>query len=220
MVGANEVLRQFHRLGVKPSFWARAEIKELSRLLVPGEQLSNVVLGWYENGFALLCATDQRVLLIDKKPFFFKMEDLRYDKISEIRFLNRLLDSTVVLSYAGQKLDFKSWNQAGLRKLMEHIQDTIMRINQFQWRQEGPAQAPASVEEKPAAPVAAAQPTPIRWPARAPEAAGMSYELSTYPDELMKQATIDLGLVKNPYAPTHKFLRRRVPLLGFNQTSR
>jgi hypothetical protein len=204
MVGTEEVLQQFHRIGVKPSPWARAEIKELARLLVPGEQVTNVVFGWYENGFALLCCTDQRVLLIDKKPFFLKMEDLRYDKISEIKFLNRLLDSTVVLSYAGQKLDFKSWDQKGLRKLMEYVQDTIMRINRFQW---------AAVENP-------QPPPPPKELFQNPSTQGLSYELTAYPDDLIQRAQADLGIVRNPYAPTTKFMRRRIPLLGFNQSGR
>lgn len=209
MVGTNEVLRQFHRLRVKPSIWARAEIKELAGVLMPGEQLTDVIFGWYDNGFALLCCTEHRVLLIDKKPFFLKVEDLRYDKISEVKYLNRLLDSTVILAYAGMTLEFKSWNQSGLRKLVENVQERIMKINQFQWSSlNTPAQKPT--------------PQPVKQLLSIPQAGveGMSYELTSYPDDLMQQAQTDLGLVRNPYAPTTKFLRRRVPLLGFNQSSR
>lgn len=212
MVGTQEVLRQFHRLGVKPSVWARAEITELGNILVPGEHLKHVVFGWYENGFALLCCTEHRVLLIDKKPFFFKLEDLRYDKISEVRYLNRLLDSTLVLSYAGMKLDFKSWKQRELRKLMEFIQETIMKINQQQWSQEYQS-VPLSIEQQ--------VPDKVVPPvASTPQVDGLSYELLAYPDDLMQRARADLGLQRNPYAPTTKFLRRRTPALGFNQTSR
>lgn len=211
MVGTQEVLRQFHRLGVKPSIWARAEIAELGNILVPGEHLKHVVFGWYENGFALLCCTEHRVLLIDKKPFFLKLEDLRYDKISEVRYLNRLLDSTLVLSYAGMKLDFKSWNQRELRKLMEFIQETIMKINQQQWSQE---YQPATLSAEQQAPVT--RPVPVIEP----QVDGLSYELLAYPEDLMQRARIDLGLQRNPYAPTTKFLRRRMPSFGFNQTSR
>lgn len=213
MVGTQQVLRQFHRLGVKPSVWARSEIAELGNILVPGEHLEHVVFGWYENGFALLCCTEHRVLLIDKKPFYFKMEDLRYDKISEVRFLNRLLDSTLVLSYAGMKLDFKSWKQRELRQLMEFIQGTIMNINQQQWAQKYQPAAPLSVEQQ----VAESPAPPI---SETPRVDGLSYELLAYPDDLMQRARADLGLQRNPYAPTTKFLRRRMPILGLNQPSR
>lgn len=213
MVGTKEVLRQFHRLNVKPSYLARAEIKELGNILVPGEQLAAVVFGWYDNGLALLCCTDQRVLLLDKKPFFLKMEDLRYDKIAEIRFLNRLLDSTVILSYAGQTLEFKSWNQRALRKLMAYVQEAIMVINQQQWNLYNPEDNQANETIEQAAPQR-------YWPAVEPQSAGLSYEMASYPDDLMRTANVDLGLTKNPYTPTNKFMRRRVPRFGFNQTSR
>lgn len=215
MVTKNEILRQFRQLHVKPNRWAKGEINELANILVPGECLTHVVFGWYDNGFALLCCTENRVLLIDKKAFFLKLEDLRYDKISEVKFLNRLLDTSVILSYAGMKLEFKSWNQASLRRLTNFVQQAITMINRQQWMvsEDSPtyAQRPQlpSVEQF--------------WPKQEAKPANntaISQGLSSYPDELMQRATIDLGLMKNPYAPTNKFMRRRLPLLGFNQTSR
>ena len=213
MIAIEELLEQFHQLGVKPSFWARAEIKELSSLLVPGEQLTNVVFGWYENGFALLCCTDQRVLLLDKKPFFLKMEDLRYDKISEVRFLSRLLDSTLILSYAGQKLDFKSWNNAALRKLMIYIQETIMRNNQPQQFQQ-----PSSKFEEPAHQQQFVQPQ--QPPLVTANPSGMSYELLAYPEEFIKAGAPDQEPARNPYSTTNKFLRRRAPRIALNQAAK
>jgi len=202
MVELKQVLDQFHLLGVKPSRWAKAEIKELSVILVPGENLTNIVFGWYDNGFALLCCTDQRVLLIDKKPLFLKMEDLRYDKISEVRFLSRLLDSTVELSYVGTKLVFKSWEQPALRKLVVYVQETIMRINQQHMA--------GNVDSKnlPAAPV-------NPWPNLETSNNAMSYELLPYAQDSTDISVASLfGVGKNPYTPTTRFMRRRVPFYG------
>jgi hypothetical protein len=214
MVTTKEVLRQFHQLRVKPSRWAKGEIAELANILVPGERITHVVFGWYDNGFGLLCCTEHRVLLIDKKIFYLKMEDLRYDKISEVRFLNRLLDSSVILSYAGMKLEFKTWNQSALRKLTDYVQQTITMINQQQW-QVTPSPSIERLQPVPQEPVEYSLPAqPVI------ESAAISQGLSSYPDELMSRAAIDLGLMKNPYAPTNKYMRRRTPLYGFNQSSR
>jgi hypothetical protein len=223
MITKKEILRQFRQLRVKPSRWAKAEIDELANILVPGECLTHVVFGWYDNGFALLCCTENRVLLIDKKPFFLKLEDLRYDKISEVRFLNRLLDSSVILSYAGMKLEFKSWNQSALRRLTDFVQQTITLINRQQWMVsqddipyfEQKQQLPSSQQFWP-------KEEPKEEPAAATTAnnSAMSQGLPSYPEDLMQQAATDLGLMKNPYTPTNKYMRRRLPLLGFNQTSR
>ncbi len=225
MVTNKEVMRQFRQLKVKPSMWAKGEIEELTRILEPGECLTHVVFGWYNNGFALLCCTEHRVLLIDKKPFYLKLEDLRYDKISEVKFVNRMLDSLVVLSYAGMTLEFKSWNQSAMRKLTDFVQQTITMINRQQWymgpdsgqyaqqtyntyAQINPFQSQEMPPVQPSVPVQPAQENSV------------SQGLMTYPEDLANQAALDLGLMKNPYIPTNKFIRRRIPLLGFNQTSR
>lgn len=220
MITTDEVIKQFYRLGVKPSFWARAEIKELANILASDEQLTHVVFGWYDNGLALLCCTDYRVLLIDKKPFFLKMEDLRYDKISEVKFLYRLLDCSIVLSYAGMKLEFRSWNQGAMRKLIDYVQETITMINRQQWHtEEHPQQPVRPVPQQSTNSVSVPAPGPKS--SGAPELATASrFDMTAYPEELMQRANIDLGLMKNPYASTQKFMRRRVPHLGFNQTSR
>ncbi len=216
MVGTKELLRQFHLLGVRPSIWAKAEIKELAYIMVPGERLTHIVFGWYDNGFGLLCCTEYRVLLIDKRPFFLKLEDLRYDKISEVKYQSRMFDSCVTLYYAGMELEFKSWNQGGLRKLTSYVQGTITHINRQQWL------VPSDDYED----TRQQQPAPVTRPSRAwsymqPDVSqSMSQGLNTYPEDLVQQATFDLGLVKNPYATTHKFMRRRIPLVGFNQSSR
>jgi hypothetical protein len=214
MVATSEVLKQFARLHVKPSYFARAEIKELANILVPGEQLTHVVFGWYENGFALLCCTEHRVLLIDKKPLFLKLEDLRYDRITEVKYLNRLLDSTLILSYTGMTLEFKTWNHVHLRNLINYIQQAITIINQQQWRLQ-PNYILAPEEPQP-------QPT-VHAPIK--EIDDAQYESNNqdtiaYPDDLMRSANVELGLMKNPYAPTTKILRRRIPLLGFETPQR
>lgn len=131
MVTLKEVLRQLKQLGVRPGFWTKAEIHELPRILVPGEHLKQVSVGWYNGGFALLCCTDQRVLLIDKKIFFLTLEDFRYDMIAEVMYQYRLLDATVTLTYAAKTLQFKSWNQANLRRLTTYIQQRVMEVRQY-----------------------------------------------------------------------------------------
>ncbi len=128
MVTMHEVLSQLKQLGMRPSLWTKAEIHELPRILIPGERLQQVSMGWYNGGFALLCCTDQRVLLIDKKLFFLTLEDCRYDMIAEVMYQHRLLDATVTLTFVAKSLQFKSWNQANLRRLAAYIQQRVMEV--------------------------------------------------------------------------------------------
>jgi hypothetical protein len=49
---------------------------------LPGEEIYELVNGIYEGGFAIVVATDVRLLLIDKKPMnYLNVEDLRFDMI-------------------------------------------------------------------------------------------------------------------------------------------
>jgi hypothetical protein len=125
MIAVKEIQAQLRRIGFRGGFLGRAEINELPRILMPGEQIHQVVIGWYKGGMALLCATDQRVLLIDKKVFFLTVEDVRYDLIAEVMYQYRLMDSTIVLTYAPKSLQFTCWNQAKMRQLASYVQQQV-----------------------------------------------------------------------------------------------
>jgi len=130
MVTRNEVEEQLKRVGCNFRWWGRAEIRELAKILRPEETVAQAVNGHYEGGFAMLCVTDHRLLLIDRKPMFLSLEDIRFDMISEIDFSARLMDGTVHVITPTHKLTFTAWNQVRLRRLMEYTQEKIMEIRQ------------------------------------------------------------------------------------------
>lgn len=130
MVTLSQVERQLEKAGCNFRIWGRAEIKELCNILVPTEIILQAVNGRYEGGFALLCLTDHRLLLIDRKPMFLTLEDIRFDMISEIDYHARLLDNTVHIITPNRKLVFRSWNQKRLRMLLNETQARVMEIRQ------------------------------------------------------------------------------------------
>ena len=79
MVSATYVDEQLKRLGVRPTFFTRPEIRELKHILLPDEQIQHFVSGRYDGGYAILCATDMRILLIDKKPFYLTPLNLTFN---------------------------------------------------------------------------------------------------------------------------------------------
>lgn len=111
-------------------FFGRAEINELEQILVPGETILEVLNGYYTGGFAVLCATNLRLLLIDKKPFILTIEDVRYDKINEIDYHARLLDASAVVHTPSKQLRFTSWRHRDLRSLVSFVQRHIMQLRQ------------------------------------------------------------------------------------------
>lgn len=130
MVSLDQVEEQLKRVGCNFRFWGRPEIRELCNVLVPGEEIAAVTNGQYEGGFALLCATNHRMLLIDKRPLFLALEDIRYDMIVEVDYSARLLNATVFIITPTRQLTFTSWRQERLRKIVDYSQQRITEIRQ------------------------------------------------------------------------------------------
>jgi Bacterial PH domain len=128
MIQLHHVETQLKDIGCNFRFIGRPEVKELAKILQPGETIAHAVNGYYEGGFALLVVTDQRLLLIDKKPMFLTIEDVRFDMIAEIDFNHRLLNATARIFSMNKSLVFTTWNHARLRILIDHLQHKVMQL--------------------------------------------------------------------------------------------
>lgn len=133
MVSQKSVAAQLKRIGFNQHAWGRAEVRELPNIILPDEEIFECVNGIYEGGFALLVATDVRVLLIDKKPLnYLTVEDLRFDMINEIDYNHRALGAYVEISTGNRELKFRSYNQPRLRKLISHVQGCMADVKKKQ----------------------------------------------------------------------------------------
>jgi hypothetical protein len=130
MVSLRQVEEQLKHVGCNFKFWGRAEIRELSNVLMPDETIAQAVNGTYEGGFAMLCVTNYRVLLIDRKPMLLTIEDIRYDMMSEVDYHNRLMGATIRIFTPMRNLVFNSWGNVRLRKSVNYIQQRVMEIRQ------------------------------------------------------------------------------------------
>jgi hypothetical protein len=141
MVTLAVVDAQLKKAGCQIRVWGRSEVRELCEILLPGETIAQAVNGQYDAGFAMLIATDFRVLLIDKKPKYLTLKDIRFDMITELDYANRLMDSTIRIFTPNRELRFTALNTARLRKLFTHTQHKVMEIRhhfmmqQFQQQQ-------------------------------------------------------------------------------------
>lgn len=136
MLSLSQVEDQLKKVGCNFRFWGRPEIRELCNILMPGEVIAQAINGRYENGFAMLVVTDHRLLLIDKKPMFLTLEDIRFDMIAEIDFSAQLLDSTVKIITPNRTLIFTSWNQGRLRKALNYTQQRVSEMRHHYLRQQ------------------------------------------------------------------------------------
>jgi Bacterial PH domain len=123
MVSKKIVSEQLKKISFDAHGWNKSEVKELHNILLTDEVIYECVNGVYEGGFALLVATDIRVLLVDKKPLsFLSVEDLRFDMINEIDYSHRLMGSNICITTGSKTLNFRSYNKERLRKLIGHVQ--------------------------------------------------------------------------------------------------
>jgi hypothetical protein len=126
MVTKQSIDEQLKKIRFNLHGWGRTEIRELPHIILPDEEIYECVNGLYEGGFALLVATNIRVLLIDKKPLnYLTVEDLRFDMITEMDYSHRLLGARISISAGSKNLKFTSYNQQRLRKLITHVQHCI-----------------------------------------------------------------------------------------------
>jgi hypothetical protein len=130
MVSIKYIEEQLKRVGCNFRFWGRPEIRELANVLLPDEIIAGCTNGRYEGGFALLCVTNLRMLLIDKKPMFLTLEDIRFDMIAEIDFSARLMDSTLRVITPNRMLVFNAWSNHRLRQILNYTQQRVMEIRQ------------------------------------------------------------------------------------------
>lgn len=132
MVDHGSVLQQLKQLGLRYRFFGVSETQELANVLNPHEQIYHCIFGFYQGGSALLVATNSRLLLVDKRPFFLNLEDIRYEMINEVDFAGRLLDAAVSLHTGNKQLRFRSFADARLRSLCGFVQDQITRARQLE----------------------------------------------------------------------------------------
>ncbi|MCA9327057.1 PH domain-containing protein [Candidatus Saccharibacteria bacterium] len=150
MVDAKIISEQLRRIGCDYAVWGRSEINELGNILMDDEQITQAVNGYYDGGFALVCVTNYRVLIVDKKPLTLTVEDLRYDMIAEVDFSSRVFSSVLHIYTPMRTLIFTSWSSVKLRKSMNYIQQRVMELrnNEFLAAQFAMAQGAARAKDK------------------------------------------------------------------------
>jgi hypothetical protein len=80
--------------------------------------------------------TDHRLLLVDRKPMFLTVEDIRFDMIAEIDYNSQLLEGTIHIITPNRKLSFRSWNQHHLREVLNYTQACVMEMRQHFMQQQ------------------------------------------------------------------------------------
>lgn len=146
MVHSNTVQKQLRAIGADQLFWGKLELAELPKIMIHGEIIEHVQHGHYSGGFATLVATNHRLLLVDKKPFFLTVIDLRFDMVAEVDYGHQFMGATIHVQSFNKDFKFQSYNKKNLREMTGFIQKKVMemrgqRTNEVQARGQSVRQA-------------------------------------------------------------------------------
>ncbi len=130
MVELKTIEQILKRDGTTFTSFSMPEIRELQHILTPNENIQFCLSGRYEGGFAVFCATDLRLLLVDKKFMYLTIEDIRYDMIVEVDYNYRLLDATISVITPNKTLRFVSTKKQPLRNVTTYVQHRVMELRQ------------------------------------------------------------------------------------------
>jgi hypothetical protein len=129
MIHPSIIEARLGELRFRNSRWFTAEVRELQHILHDNEKIIALACGRYFGSFALLVATDQRLLLIDKRVFFMNYEDTRYDMISEIDFNWQFYSATLTVFTVNKTHKFTSIKYRNeLRQLTNYVQKRVFEL--------------------------------------------------------------------------------------------
>lgn len=110
------------RAGATPYGLLKAESRYLPKVLHDGEHVEAVIYGQHISSSAMLAATDERIIYLDKKPMVEVFDELSYEVISGIEFDIHTFFATIVLHTPVKNYDFKCVNLRCAEKFARHIE--------------------------------------------------------------------------------------------------
>jgi hypothetical protein len=106
----NQVRQRLQDLGVTWYGLYRIEGRYLPDIIHPNEHIGGVVYGHFFGGFAMLVATERRMIFLDNKIFYVNEDEINYDAVRGIGMTQDLLTSTVTLHTNIQEYTIRTLN--------------------------------------------------------------------------------------------------------------
>lgn len=118
----NRVRDQLVAAGVSRLAFNSLEGKYLPFVIHEDEHIGGAVYGRCADGFAMLVATDRRVIYLDKKPFFVNEDEITYDVVSGVSLSSGGIGTTVSLHTRIKDFVMHSLNEVAARNFVEYIE--------------------------------------------------------------------------------------------------
>jgi hypothetical protein len=123
------VRTQLRDLGLSKMAMMSTESHYLPKLIHPDEILGGVVFGKHVDGYAMLVATDRRIIFLDKKPLFVNEDEMTYDVVGGISISRAGIGATVTLHTRLKDYTIRTFNQESAQKFLHYIELRCLEHN-------------------------------------------------------------------------------------------
>ena len=91
-------------------------------ILEQGEVIERAASGYYDDGYAVVLATNRRVLFLDKKLMSFRAEDLHYEMISEVEHYLGPMVAVLRVHGLSKPIVLKSLHHSNIQAFAIHVE--------------------------------------------------------------------------------------------------
>lgn len=120
------VLRELRNLGVSWYGLHTMESHYLSHIIHHDERLGGVVYGVHKEGFAMIVATDRRVIFLDKKPMFVNKDEISYYVVSGVSAGYTAVGTIITLHTRIKDYAIRTLNRKCARGFVEYIESRCL----------------------------------------------------------------------------------------------
>lgn len=110
----------------------RKEYKLAKSRLLKDEYIKETLYGSYQGGSGLLVATNKRVMLLDRRPFFDYVEEADAKSVNHLSYRQEPFMSLLHIKLNNTYFRIKSYNESKIRSIFETIQSVVSPAGELQ----------------------------------------------------------------------------------------
>jgi len=122
-----EVIKELSKAGVTTYGLLKSESRYLRHVLHENEHIQAVVYGQHHNSSAMLIATDERIIYLDKKLMAVFMDEVTYDVVSGVELDIHTFFATVTLHTAVTNYVIRYANIRCADNFVDYIEEQRLR---------------------------------------------------------------------------------------------
>lgn len=121
-IKTKRVKRELLDAGVTAYGLLKSESRYLPKIIHDHERIEAAIYGQHNSSSAMLVATDERIIFLDKKPMVEMFDEVSYEVVSGIEFDIHTFFATIVLHTPVRNYEFKYVNLRCAEKFARHIE--------------------------------------------------------------------------------------------------